>query len=242
MLKGGVAIQACSSVILFSFQSFCTKRGLPGRTGAGRAWLGGLILSVGFALSGYATPTFEIGGTTFASDPSGVVSYTGTVNGFVVNLTGITKPALGTSTNPELDQLTNIITNTNNTTATLTILFSEIGFGPVTATPVAVFSAPLNGGSVTYNTYLDPTNTLFGTTVPLTSQTMSGIFGGASMNGPPVSVSSFSLTKSLSITLGPGEQYNGTESLTFSQVPEAGTTGMVLLGLALVGIKVRRRK
>jgi len=213
-------------------EAFCTSK----------AWLIFLVLSASFTVSAYATPTLEIGGTTFVSDPSGVVSYTGTVDGFVISVTGITKPAVGTASNPTLDQLTTTVTNTGNALGTLSILFSEIGFGPVSSTPEAAFSASLNSGSVTYQTFLDPTNTLFGTVIPLTSQTMTGMFGGASMSGPPISLNSFSLTEDLEITLGAGGQYSGTETLTFSPVPEQGTFGMVLLGLALVmGTKLLRR-
>ncbi len=217
------------------------KRCLTTKSPARRALLC-LLFSMTFAFSVYATPSLNIGGSTVASSPSGVVSFSGTVNGFAITVTGITNPAIGSTTNPMLDQLTTSVTNNGNATGTITILFSEIGYGPVSGVPEADFSASVNGGSVTYQTFADPTNTLYGMVMPLTSQTVAGTFGNTSATGPAVPFNPFSLTESLSITLAPGAQYSGTEELSFVAVPEAGTSALLLFGLALVGAPLFLRK
>lgn len=231
--------------------ALCLRRNV--RTG--KALLAFLLLSVSFAFSSYAVPTLEFFETpnpavTSTTPGGGVVSFTGTVNDFSVNVMGITKPAAGSATNPQLYQIDTTITNTSNATATLSILFSDTGFGPTAAIPMAAFSASANGivagaqGSVTYKTYADAGNSLFGTTTLLTSQgPMVGTFSNAMATGPLVSLSSFSLTQVLEITLPAGGTYNGTAQLTFgpSSVPEGGASGIVLLGLALVGIELLRR-
>ena len=179
----------------------------------------------------------------------GVITYIGTVGDFSTNVTtGTSKPVVGSATSPELDLASLNITNNTSSPETLTILFSDNNFGPVTGTPQASLSITQLGqspggprnGSVTYDGYLSASNTTLAKTTLLTAigpVTVSGTNIGAfgSFSAP------FALTQALQITLNAGGEFLGSANLTITPVPEVnGVLSSVLTALVL-GVGFARR-
>jgi hypothetical protein len=167
------------------------------------------------------------------SNPApGVVSYIGAVGiNWTLNVTtGLSKPDLGSSTQPWMDLSS--VNATSKGAGNLTIKFSDDNFGPTSGKLTSTIGGTTQG-SVTMKTYTDAANTIFGQGALLTSQ---GAFG----TGP------FTSTKSLSFT--GGLPYSLTEIATIThtkravtsfneelRVPDAGIT-LALLGSSLLGL------
>lgn len=175
----------------------------------------------------------------------GVVTYIGTVpqaGGGTWNInvtTGITKPAIGSPVVMQMDL--NSVDATSAGGGTLNIMFSEIDFGPGGGGFGAQIGGTMGGGagsSVTYDTYLDTANALFGTSGATVSHLTSLSFnstpfaGATSASIGPVAFP-FSLTQSVTIV----HTGNGTTSFDASlcNVPEP-SSALLLLGLLLGGI------
>jgi hypothetical protein len=120
-------------------------------------------------------------------------------------------------------------------TGTLSIYYSDIGFGPTVANYVlSTFLS--SGGPVTTSAYLSAANTAFGMTTSLGgttdatgNSTTINATGGINNSGP------YSLTI---VDLIGG---NVTSMDTSLKVPDGGTTAM-LLGASLSGLALLRRK
>jgi hypothetical protein len=91
----------------------------------------------------------------------GVVKYVGSLGFFNINLTtGSTYPNLGSLSYPVLNLKDVNITATNS--GSLTIMFSEIGFGPTGASDFITQAWGGTSDSLTFNSYFDSSDTLFG--------------------------------------------------------------------------------
>lgn len=189
--------------------------------------------------------------------------YTGTVGSFTVLV------SLGTSNNPGNPSFANIriseatITNTTpligTVDTTLEILLSQTDFtapaGPSLAldsSATANFNNAPSGDEVEFTSYIDDSNTLFGTaiaspTVTLTVPSCSplpgctvALSGNAAVTYVAVTPT-FSLTNRTIVTLSPGSiELAGSGSTVVSQVPEP--TSLVLLGFGLLGAGFARRR
>jgi LPXTG-motif cell wall-anchored protein len=175
----------------------------------------------------------------------GVVTYIGTVpqaGGGTWNInvtTGITKPAIGSPVVMQMDL--NSVDATSAGGGTLNIMFSEDNFGPGAGGFEAQIGGTLGGGagsSLTYDTYLDTANNLFGTSGATVSHLTSLSFNSSPFAGTdtasigPVAYP-FSLTQAVTIV----HAGNGTTSFDASlqSVPEP-SSALLLLGLLLGGI------
>lgn len=141
---------------------------------------------------------------------SGTILWIGTIGTFTGNITGQTKPAL---LSPEID--INVATLTNNgPAATLTISWSDVGF-TVGESPATMNITNNNMGTVTYNSYVDNTNALFGTGTPVgTLGTMGGVFAGSGPTASP-----FSMTNIETVTIPAGTTVTNDFSLHVAPHP-----------------------
>jgi hypothetical protein len=168
---------------------------------------------------------------------TGLITFTGTIGNFVVNVTlGSSKPMIGSATNPMLN-----ITSFNATSSaggTLAIILSDTDFGPVG--PSAMFRTDLNGtlmaGNISAQTYFkNGTYDFFTTPDPVGS--IGRLTGVASASDTRVASdigTSFSMN--MVVTL----EHTGAGVSTFdataraTSVPEPSAT--LCLGIALFGI------
>jgi hypothetical protein len=178
---------------------------------------------------GVHTVIIQDGGIGDSDLKSGAITYIGAVgSNWTMNVTtGTTKPVLGTAENGKMD-LTSIDA-TSTGAGTLTIRFFDDFFGPYTPASVkaTVGGTLAKGGSVTYNTYFDASNTQ-ALSYQMTGQTFStsGSFSGVELGtlGPDLLDSTYSLTQQVIFT----HTKKGITSLDAAlAVPEPG--GMLLL-------------
>jgi hypothetical protein len=188
--------------------------------------------------SGGTTVTITDGGAGDANSAAGAVTFIGSIGDFFLNVsTGLTKPALGSATKPDID-LNSV--NSSTSAGTLTISFSEtdyIGNGNLR------FKTDVGGttqGEASFTVYGDATNTLFGTGTTLASL---GAFSGGAFSGSNSTRAEFngpySLTQVATIT-HPG---SGTTSYDIqTTIPVPATLGLIGIGLVGLGVVGRRRR
>ena len=204
--------------------------------------------------SALAVPTLTIWDanvTTTVAAVSGIASYLNTAfdgQWSVVISTGETKPALGSALNPAMDlnvQATSLgaAAPANN----LHVSWSDNAFGPFNADIQAQLSGHVvsgTGATVQYDTYYSAANGLStGGALAGSVYTTSGLLAAPTyanaQNGVNINNSAFGLTELLTITSAPGGSYSLDASL--QGIPDGGTTVM-LLGAALSGLAILRRK
>ena len=225
------------------------------------------ILSAALALAAtsvtQAVPTLRIqsGATTITItdngagdvDPlAGAISYQAPAGTFanwsVVFSGGITKPALGSVTAPELDLSWQIVRTAGTGAGTITAMFSENGFNLAGATPFIVSTGGTLGNSAansaTVSTFYAANNNVLNTASPLTSHVFNGPGGfAANDNGIAPADSAVAFTIVLSLTQNAGQITSGDIQLYSVNAPEGGSM-VTFLGTALLalGAFATRRK
>jgi hypothetical protein len=218
----------------------------------------GLIVAffIASVLSAHAMPSLQLsdGSTTILivdegpgdalSGIIGGVGYLGSVGAFNLTVTtGFVSPLVGMPELPLLN-LNSIGVNSSGSSGTLTIMFTETGFGPITAPVFETMVGGTTRGNVSFNTYVDSTNTAFGTETLIGNlgTNVSGAFSGStsaifSPSDP------FSMTTVATITHGSGNKASSF-GLSVNVVPEPISYALFIIGGAILGSRhyLTRRK
>jgi len=165
----------------------------------------------------------------------GGVGYLGPVGVFNINVTtGFTTPLIGTPELPMLN-LNSFGVSSSGSGGTLTIMFTETGFGPIAAPVFETRVGGTNRGTVSFNTYVNNTNTAFGT------ETLIGSFGtnnAGAFSGSTSSIFSpsdpFSMTAVATINHGSGNKASSF-GLNINVVPEPISSALFIIGGAILG-------
>lgn len=216
-----------------------------------------MILGLAIGLSvqpdqAYAVPMLQLSSgadtvTITGDSTTGVVTYSGSIGNFILNLTGgYTYPALGAQTLPYMDLVSFNASSTAG--GTLTIRFSQTDFSNLSGSPFLIGSAigGVTQGTVSYQSYFDASNTAFGTANLLGDLgPYSGAFSGSSLDNM-TTTGVYSLTLVTTITHAGGGSFPQASSFNATlRVPEPGTVtllGAVLLGIGLFTWRQKSRR
>jgi hypothetical protein len=180
---------------------------------------------------------------TLPSNAAGLVSFSGTLGSFSLSIA--TSPVTGQAMLPLLSLS---LSYSGLNPGTLTISLSDTSFSPTGGTLVSQISGLTSGGSVSYSTFADTGNSLFGKGTLL--GTLGAFTGGNFAGTASATLSSqapFSLTEMFVIQQGKGGTtsfgavVNDPPAAGVVLVPESGST-IALLGLALLTCELLRRK
>jgi hypothetical protein len=107
---------------------------------------------------------------------------------------------------------------TGSVGGTLTVTWSDVGFSGSGLVTMSTLTTLPSGGSVTYTSYVDGPNNLFGTTTQVGTYTSTG--GNQALSGAASLLdNSFSMTEAQQIVLGPGQFLVSDDSLTAAPNP-----------------------
>ena len=190
---------------------------------------------------GFSTVTVSDQGAGDLDANTGAIVYSGSIGTFTINVTtGITKPVLGSASQPMLDL--NSIVVTGAAAGSLTIKFSDTDF--ITGGPSVDFGTAVGGvtaGSVAFDYFASTTNTNFAADVSIASSgSLSGPFVFSDMNTAALA-GLYSLTTVATIVHTAGGQASSF-NMTFEQVPEAPFAPSLLLGALLVAGRAAYRR
>ncbi len=160
---------------------------------------------------GNCTPTTCT--TTSVTVAPGFTTWAGTIGAFSLGaVAGTTKPA--STPNPSQDLSLQSITTA--TGGTLTIQWTDTGFNysDIGSATIAAGGVVHGSGSATFASYFDNTNVPFGTGIPIGNlgPFTTGSFNG-SVTGPGPTATPFSMTESVTLTLGPGASFGVDDEL-----------------------------
>ena len=175
----------------------------------------------------------------------GRITFIGAVGNFSGTFNfGTTKPFIGSAFQPQLGLLSSGIT-TGDQGGTLTILFGDTGFGPVTNGSVSAQIGVSTGGQVSFLTFMDGSNLSLGLATPLTTQ---GPFVGGTFSDNASGNIAFgpntSLTEEILVTQGANAitGINSTLRITSVLTAPDGGSAFALFGGALVAMEFLRRR
>jgi PEP-CTERM motif-containing protein len=225
------------------------------RTTALRSLLASALL-FGVVVNAQAIPmlrlTTSAGGNVTVADgdandqlaADGVVLFTGSLPGWAVNITsGLSKPAVGSAEAPLLDLASVNLSSSFGTSGSIDIWLTDTDFTAI-PTQASVLSAigGTTSGTISYQTFFDPSNTPFGTANLLTSV---GPFGSAAFSSTAdatlSSTDPFSLTLLVSITHDGSSPYQLTSFDATVKVPEPSTLPLFGIGSLALALAARRR-
>jgi len=179
--------------------------------------------------------------TTSDLDGDGSVLFVGSIGDWVLNIVvGVGSPLISDLNTARLDLSSLNVTGQSEYGGTLTISLTETGNAvPFGDTSYAVEIGGTSDGSVSFQSYVDSTNTAFGTETLLydTGLLTGGAFsisgnGAVSVSGP------YSITTVATITHAYGRSVSGFNNSV--EIPEP--AGLALLGLGLLGLAFGIRK
>jgi len=168
---------------------------------------------------------------------AGAVTYIGAVGpNWIVNVsTGLTKPLMGSAALPEMD-LNSVDLSLG--AGTLTIEWTDDGFGPQTGTTYNMGIGGTTAGTVIFSAGLDSHDN-FGTVGPMAGG-LGGSFAGAFSGDVTAIANPYSLTEFITIVHTAGGTTSFDASLT-NNVPEPSALLLLGSGLAALGFWTRRR-
>jgi hypothetical protein len=183
--------------------------------------------------------------TVTLSNASGLISFNGSVGKFSLSLS--TAAASGLQMLPSFSLASLNFNSPGKNTGTLTISLSDTSVHPNDGS-IASHISGQTSGTISYSTFGDMSNKLFGNGLLLSSKGgLKGNFEGA--GSAVVNASNpFSLTETFVIQLAKGGSTHFSATITdppsgalLAPVPETGST-LAFLGLAFLGLEVLRRR
>jgi hypothetical protein len=208
------------------------------------------ILAFTSAPSAKAVPTITISDgtkrdTVTLNNTSGLISFNGSVGKFSLSLS--TSAATGLQMLPSFNLSSLTYNVSGNKSAALTISLSNTSVHPNDGSIASQITGQTNG-VISYSTFGDTSNKLFGNGTLLSSKgALSGNFSGA---GSAILKTSnpFSMTETFVIQLSKGGNAHFSATVTdppngplIPPVPETGST-LAFLGLAFLGLEAIRRR
>jgi hypothetical protein len=155
--------------------------------------------------------------------------------------TAVTKPLLGSPTSPVMD----LDIQANSTAAgSLTLTFSDNGFGPATGLLTATVTGHVvagPGATDTYTVFGDPANIVGATTIPIASTGTLPLPISASDSGLLDLPAPFSLTEVETLIASGPTTLTADASYQVVPVPEPGVIGVAVLGFAALTLGWPRR-
>ena len=175
---------------------------------------------------------------------SGGATFMGAIGAFNFNVvTGTSMPLIGSAALPTLDLNSIDITSRGGSGGTLTFKLTDTDYIGVPGTThfYDAVGGTLTGvgSSFQVKTFMDCSNTAFGTTTALTSETFTGSAFSGSQDAYVASCGGhYSLTQLATLTLPGSAMYSGDSNLS---VPEPSTIALFGAGLLGLGFALRRK-
>jgi hypothetical protein len=196
--------------------------------------------------SGATSMTFTDGGAGDSAPATGILSVSYSLGSWVFSSTIVaSSPAIGSPTQALLDLAS--LNISSSSPGTLTLTASDTGYTLPASGMLSLggLIAGVTSGSVSYRSYVDTSNTAFGTEQLIGEvASYSGAFAGTvSGSVAYTSPNPFSLTTEVGIThVGGGVQVTSFNAIGTAVVPEPAVVGLLGLGLGIVGLASLRHR